>query len=106
MGRTSAGLPTGPVLTHHPAGRPTESGSPSPQTGKKEAVPQLFLMPADGGEARWLTDGAGGRLVPRLWSPGGERIAFLRPDEESEDEARDKKDKRDELIVETSDSKS
>ncbi|MGH2821070.1 MAG: S9 family peptidase [Actinomycetota bacterium] len=42
----------------------------------RDGAPQLWLLPADGGEARRLTDLPGGvRKV--VWSPDGTRLAFL-----------------------------
>ncbi len=44
-------------------------------TSFRGRLPQLFAVPASGGEARQLTHLAGGASEPR-WSPGGGQIAF------------------------------
>ncbi|MDQ2852398.1 MAG: serine hydrolase [Actinomycetota bacterium] len=41
-------------------------------------APQLYLLPLDGGEASSVTDLPGGAGAP-VWSPSGDRIAFLAP---------------------------
>src|SRR5471030_2256968 len=41
----------------------------------KTQPPQIYLLQMDGGEARPLTDAAGGSGNP-VWSPDGHRIAF------------------------------
>lgn len=41
-----------------------------------DEVPQLWVLPVDGGEARKVTEVVGGVTEP-VWSPGGERIAFV-----------------------------
>jgi dipeptidyl aminopeptidase/acylaminoacyl peptidase len=49
----------------------TNSGNGAPKTGK----PQLWLMPADGGEPRRLTDHPLGVTAP-AWSPDSTRVAY------------------------------
>ena len=74
-------------------GRSVDAGARWSTDGKSIAFvsdragkPQLHLLPADGGEARQLTDfkrGIGGGLA---WSPDGSKIAFCaKPDAESAD---------------------
>ena len=41
-----------------------------------EAFSQLFVIAAEGGEARQLTSAEGDHLAP-VWSPAGDRIAFI-----------------------------
>ena len=48
-------------------------------TSFRGRLPQLFAVPASGGEARQLTHLAGGASEPRR-SPGGGQIAFTHPD--------------------------
>ncbi|MCU0646714.1 MAG: S9 family peptidase [Gemmatimonadaceae bacterium] len=48
-------------------------------TGDDAPKPQLWLLPADGGEARALTTLRDG-VVAYAWSPDGARIAVLSPD--------------------------
>ena len=48
-------------------------------TGDDAPKPQLWLLPADGGEARQLTTLRDG-VVAYAWSPDGKRIAIVTPD--------------------------
>ncbi|MDZ7727641.1 MAG: hypothetical protein U5Q44_05265 [Dehalococcoidia bacterium] len=60
--------------TAHRRGRPTGSGLHRARSGATEK-PQIYVMPADGGEARAVTSqpfGAG----PPAWSPDSGRLAF------------------------------
>jgi dipeptidyl aminopeptidase/acylaminoacyl peptidase len=52
---------------------------------------QLYLMPADGGEARALFDAKGG-VQSFKWSPDGTQIAFLAPDADTDEEEQRKRD--------------
>lgn len=53
-------------------------------TGEDAPRPQLWLLPADGGEATQLTTARDG-VVAYAWSPDGKRIAYLTPDTLSRD---------------------
>ena len=48
-------------------------------TGDDAPKPQLWVLPADGGEARQLTTQRDG-VVAYAWSPDGKRIAIVTPD--------------------------
>jgi dipeptidyl aminopeptidase/acylaminoacyl peptidase len=61
------------------------------QEGK---VPQLFVLPLDGGEARQLTDLPRGATDPS-WSPDGRRLAFLSSSVAADGAKREKGEKRD-----------
>ncbi|MYD09475.1 MAG: S9 family peptidase [Chloroflexi bacterium] len=78
-------------------GRAVDAGARWSPDGKsiafisnRDGKPQLYLLPADGGEARQLTRfkrGAGGGLA---WSPDGGKIAFCaKPDAEAADLSRE-----------------
>jgi dipeptidyl aminopeptidase/acylaminoacyl peptidase len=54
---------------------------------------QVWAMRLDGGEAREVTASESG-VTAFAWSPSGDRIAFLAPDPESEEEKQAKKEKR------------
>ena len=59
--------------------------------GDDKAKPQLYVIPAEGGEALQLTDLKGGVEDPK-WSPDGSRIAFCaRVPDEAYDEEEDRK---------------
>ena len=61
--------------------------------GDDKAKPQLYVIPAEGGEALQLTDLKGGIEDPK-WSPDGTRIAFCaRVPDEAYDEEEDRKRK-------------
>src|SRR5215510_16190166 len=50
----------------------------------REERAQIYLMPADGGEAIRLTEGKNG-IRSFEWSPDGTQIAFLAPEPKSEE---------------------
>jgi dipeptidyl aminopeptidase/acylaminoacyl peptidase len=57
---------------------------------------QLFLIDADGGEARSLTPTTNKRAVERFaWSPGGGQIAFASADEPTDEDTRREKERDD-----------
>tara|TARA_B100001059_G_scaffold6349_1_gene5280 strand:+ start:6698 stop:8749 length:2052 start_codon:yes stop_codon:yes gene_type:complete len=45
-------------------------------SGREKDIPQIHLIPSDGGEARCLTDLPQGSLSSFKWSPDGKSIAF------------------------------
>jgi len=59
---------------------------------------QLFIMRVAGGEAKKITDQKNG-ISSFEWSPKGDYIAFVMRDEDSEDEEKRKKEKRDVILV-------
>ncbi|MEZ4639964.1 MAG: hypothetical protein R2856_34250 [Caldilineaceae bacterium] len=76
------------------AGRPTASRSRSSPTRKDEKQAQIYLIPADGGEARPLT-ALQGSVSAISWSPDGTRllIEFRRKDADAIEREQDE-DKR------------
>jgi dipeptidyl aminopeptidase/acylaminoacyl peptidase len=64
----------------------------------REGTTQIFLIPADGGEARPLTESKTG-INSFEWSPDGKRIALLTTAPKSEDEEKKEKDKDDVRLV-------
>jgi len=60
--------------------------------------PALYIMPADGGEARRLVTERGEASDPR-WSPDGARLSFLLKEIDSEEDEKRKKEGRDDAIV-------
>jgi dipeptidyl aminopeptidase/acylaminoacyl peptidase len=59
---------------------------------------QVYVMPADGGEARKLTDAKAG-VSDFAWSPDGARIAYLAADAKTEDEEKREKERDDAIHV-------
>jgi dipeptidyl aminopeptidase/acylaminoacyl peptidase len=59
---------------------------------------QVYVMPADGGEARKVTSAKAG-VAAFAWSPDGARIAYLAPDAPSEEEEQRQKDRDDAIHV-------
>jgi dipeptidyl aminopeptidase/acylaminoacyl peptidase len=59
---------------------------------------QLQVMRLDGGEALEITSRKSGVSSPE-WSPDGRRLAFLSADETSEEEEKDRKERRDADVV-------
>ena len=68
----------------------------------REALPQIHVMPVDGGEAARLTDGKSA-VRSFEWSPDGRQIAFLAPEPKSEAEEKREKDKDDARVVDRDD---
>ncbi len=60
--------------------------------------PQLYRMAVAGGEAIRMTSRTSSVTSPE-WSPDGSYISFLSADEESEAERKDKKERRDQVVV-------
>ncbi len=59
---------------------------------------QIYIMHADGGEARKLTSAKAG-VSDFAWSPDGARIAYLAPDAQTEDEEKRHKERDDAIHV-------
>jgi dipeptidyl aminopeptidase/acylaminoacyl peptidase len=68
----------------------------------REERAQIYVMPADGGEAEGLTSGKNA-VVSFEWSPKGDSIAFLAPEAKTEAEEKKEKDKDDAHVVEKDD---
>src|SRR5262249_40212262 len=60
----------------------------------RDGSPQIFVIPADGGEAIKLTDGKNG-IQSFDWSPDGRQISFLAQEPKTEAEERREKDQDD-----------
>ena len=68
----------------------------------REEFQQIYLMPADGGEAIRLTEGK--RSIDKFeWSPDGKKIAFLASEAKTEAEEKKDKDKDDAKVVDRDD---
>lgn len=65
---------------------------------EKADTAQVYVMPADGGEARKLTDAKAG-VSEFAWSPDGARIAYLAADASTEDEEKREKERDDAIYV-------
>jgi dipeptidyl aminopeptidase/acylaminoacyl peptidase len=59
---------------------------------------QIFLLPADGGEAEQLTEGKNA-VTAFEWSPDGKHVAFLASDPKTAEEDKKEKDKDDARVV-------
>ena len=71
-------------------------------SNREEDQQQMFIMRADGGEARAVTKGK--RSIRTFaWSPDGKQIAYLAPDAKNEEEEKKEKDKDDARVVDKGD---
>lgn len=61
---------------------------------------QIVLLPLSGGEAEQLTRAKSG-VNSYAWSPDGKRIAYTMDDQETEQEEKDRKEKRDMKVLDT-----
>jgi len=68
----------------------------------RDEFQQIYVMPADGGEAIRRTEGKR-RIEAFEWSPDGKQIAFLAPQAKTEDEEKKEKDKEDARLVDRDD---
>ena len=68
----------------------------------REERAQVYLIPADGGEAESLTSGKNA-VVSVAWSPKGDSIAFLATEPKSEAEEKKEKDKDDARVIDKDD---
>ena len=67
----------------------------SSRGGEKD---QVWIMRVLGGEAEKISDAKSG-IVAYKWSPDGRSIAYIMEDPETEEEAKEKKEKRDVILV-------
>ena len=81
-------------------GAPVAATPPPPETPATAAEPsrQIWLIPANGGEAEPLT-ALPGDIASFAWSPDGTRIAFLSADPETAAEIADRAAKRDAVVI-------
>ena len=70
----------------------------TPASGGEPPRPQVYLMPAFGGEAEALTDAKGG-VTAFAWSPNSSRIAFVATAPLTDAQEKDQKDKIDARVV-------
>jgi dipeptidyl aminopeptidase/acylaminoacyl peptidase len=68
----------------------------------RDEFQQIYVMPADGGEAIRRTEGKR-RIEAFEWSPDGKQIAFLASQAKTEDEEKKEKDKEDARLVDRDD---
>lgn len=76
----------------HPQLRWSPDGSFLSFLAFSKDVPQVFLLPARGGEPRATTSAPEG-VVSYEWSPDGSRIAYIAPEPPSDEEQRRRKEK-------------
>ena len=68
----------------------------------REDSSQIYLMPADGGEAMRLTEGKNA-VRSFEWAPDGKQISFLAPEPRSEADEKKEKDKDDARVIDRDD---
>jgi dipeptidyl aminopeptidase/acylaminoacyl peptidase len=89
-------------LTNGPKRDNTPRWSPDGKTiafiSKRDGKNQIWLICPSGGEAWKLTDTENG-AGPFFWSPDSRKIAFLMPEQETEEEKKERKDQGDIILV-------
>lgn len=68
----------------------------------RDDSPQIYVMPASGGEASRLTEGKNA-IRSFEWSPDGRQIAFIAPEPKTEPDEKKEKDKDDARVVDRDD---
>lgn len=91
-------LTHGPRADLHPRWSPDGALLAFLSDREKPDVPQIYLLPLAGGEARRLTSATEG-VTDFHWSPDGARIAFRAPDGDNAEEAKRKKEGIDAIRV-------
>jgi len=90
----------GPRADSEPQWSPDGSRLAFVSDRKEPEKQSLYTIPRGGGEATTLVEWKSEVSSPR-WSPDGRQIAFIAKDPETDDEAKRKKDRHDEIVVET-----